>query len=117
MRHDTIGRRYPYVSLTIMRKLACLLLSIALVSPLPAFAFGNDNQDYDQCILQALGNSQSDIAANAIRRSCEALYKNGALLLPRERSYHVCVLQNMQNVRAPFAAQQILRACQRQNQM
>ncbi|WP_408290482.1 VF_A0006 family four-cysteine protein [Paraburkholderia sediminicola] len=100
-----------------MRNLACLFLSITLASPLSALAFGTDNPDYDQCILLSLRNSQSSMAANAIRRSCEALYRNGELLLPREKSYHVCVLQNVQSVRDEFAVQQILRACQRQNQM
>jgi hypothetical protein len=100
-----------------MRNLACLLLSITLASPLPALALGMDNPAYDQCILQSLANSQSSIAADVVRRSCEALYKNGALLLPREKSYHVCILQNMQSVRAVYAVQQILLACQRQNQM
>lgn len=100
-----------------MRNLAYLLLPLTLASPLPAMAFGMDNPDYDQCILQSLRNSQSNVAAEAIRRSCEALYRNGALLLPRERSYHVCVLENVQSVRDGYAVQQILRACQRQNQM
>jgi hypothetical protein len=100
-----------------MRNLVYLLLSITLASPLSALALGIDNPDYDQCILQSLRNSQSSMAADAIRRSCDALYRNGALLLPREKSYHVCVLQNMQNVRDEFAVNQILRACQRQNQM
>jgi hypothetical protein len=100
-----------------MRNLVYLLLSITLASPLSALALGIDNPDYDQCIQQSLRNSQSSMAADAIRRSCDALYRNGALLLPREKSYHVCVLQNMQNVRDEFAVQQILRACQRQNQM
>src|ERR1700742_3456885 len=112
MRHGTIGRRHPCVLPTIMRNLAYLLLSITLASPLSALALGTENPDYDQCILQSLANSQSNIAANVIRRSCEALYRNGALLLPREKSYHVCVLQNMQNVRAAYAVNQILRACQ-----
>jgi hypothetical protein len=90
---------------------------ICIASPLSALAFGTDNPDYDQCILQSLRNSQSSMAADAIRRSCEAIYRNGELLLPRERSYHVCVLQNLQGVRDGFAVQQMLRACQRQNQM
>jgi hypothetical protein len=100
-----------------MRKLARLLFLLIIASPLPVLAQGISNPDYDQCILQSLRDSQSTIAANEIRRSCEALYRNGALLLPRERSYHVCVLQNLQSVRGQFAIQQILRACQRQNQM
>jgi hypothetical protein len=100
-----------------MRNIAYLLLSIMLASPLPALAFGMSNPDYDQCILQSLRNSQSSTAAAVIRRSCDALYRNGALLLPREKSYHVCVLQNMQNVQSRFAIQQIQLACQRQNQM
>jgi hypothetical protein len=78
-----------------------------IASPLSALAFGMDNPDYDQCILQSLRNSQSSMAADAIRRSCEAIYRNGELLLPRERSYHVCVLQNLQGVRDGFAVQQM----------
>ncbi|MGF6607624.1 hypothetical protein OKW45_002524 [Paraburkholderia sp. WSM4175] len=100
-----------------MIKPASLLLSIALATPLSALALGTDNPDYDQCILGSLGNSQSTFAARVISDSCSALYRNGALLLPREKSYHVCVLQNVQTVRGAFAVQQILRACRRQNQM
>ncbi len=100
-----------------MLKFAYLLVSITLATPLPALALGGDNPDYDQCILRSLGNSQSNFAAHVISNSCEVLYKNGALLLPRERSYHVCVLQNVQTVRGAFAVQEILRACRRQNQM
>ncbi len=99
-----------------MLKLA-LLLSITLATPLSAWAFGGNNPDYDQCILRSLGNSQSSIAARVISNSCDALYRNGALLLPRERSYHVCVLQNVQTVRGAFAVQKILSVCRRQNQM
>lgn len=98
-----------------MRNLAYLLVSISLAAPLPALAFGNDNPDYDQCILQSLRNSESNVAADVMRHSCNALYRNNALLLPREKSYHVCVLQNMQNVRAIYAIRQIQAACQRQN--
>lgn len=117
-RSSTIGTcPYPCVSSRTMRNVAYLLLSITLASPLSALAFGNDNPDYDQCILLSLRNSQSRMAAGAIRDSCDALYRNGALLLPRERSYHVCVLQNVQSVRDAFAVNEILHACRRQNQM
>lgn len=98
-----------------MIKLAHLLLSITLAAPLTALAFGNDNSDYDQCILRSLGNTQSNFAARAITTACAALYRNGAMLLPRERAYHVCVLQNMQDVRGSFAVNEILHACRRQN--
>jgi hypothetical protein len=100
-----------------MSKLACLLFSIMIATPLPALAFGRDNPDYDQCILHSLADSQSTFAARAISNSCDALYKNSELLLPREKAYHVCVLQNVQTVRGAFAVQQILQACRRQNQM
>lgn len=100
-----------------MRKIAYLLLSIALTSPLPALAFETNNSDYDQCILLSLRNSESRMAAGAIKDSCDALYRNSALLLLREKSYHVCVLQNVQGVRDAFAVNEILHACRRQNQM
>jgi hypothetical protein len=100
-----------------MRKLAYLFLWITLAIPVSTFAYGGHNPSYDQCILQSLQNSQSSFAARAISGSCDALYRNGEMLLPRERAYHLCVLQNVQNVRGAFAVQQILRACQRQNSM
>ncbi|QYD73271.1 hypothetical protein KZJ38_26900 [Paraburkholderia edwinii] len=100
-----------------MRKLAYLLLPVTLVTPLSALAFVNDNPDYNQCIMHSLANSQSSFAARAISDSCDALYRNGELLLPRERAYHVCVLQNLQSVRGAFAVNEILHACRRQNQM
>ncbi|WP_434113376.1 VF_A0006 family four-cysteine protein [Paraburkholderia caffeinilytica] len=97
-----------------MRNLVYRLLLITLVSPL---AFGTDNPSYDQCILQSLRSSQNGMASDAIRRSCEALYRSRALLLPREKSYHVRVLQNLQGVGDGFAVREILRACRRQNQI
>lgn len=100
-----------------MRNFAHLVLSVTLLSPLSALAFGNDNPDYDQCILLSLRNSQSRFAANVIRDSCDALYRNGALLLPREKSYHQCVLQNVPGVRDAFSVNEIQRACRRQNSM
>ncbi|KXU83649.1 hypothetical protein CI15_24110 [Paraburkholderia monticola] len=100
-----------------MLKLANLFLSITLATPLAALAYGGNSPDYDQCILHSLGNSQSSFAARAISDSCDALYRNGAMLLPRERAYHVCVLQNVQTVRGAFAVNEILHACRRQNPM
>lgn len=99
-----------------MRKTAHLLLTATLaMTPLPALALGGGNPDYDQCILNSLANSQSTYAARVITNSCNALYRNSALLLPREKAYHVCVLQNVQSVRGVFAVNEILRACRRQN--
>jgi hypothetical protein len=100
-----------------MRNITYLFLSIMLASPLSAVAFGPNNSDYDQCILISLRNSESRQAATSIRDACDALYRNGELLLPREKSYHVCVLQNVQGVRDAFAVNEILHACRRQNQM
>ncbi|MDP9649753.1 VF_A0006 family four-cysteine protein [Paraburkholderia strydomiana] len=100
-----------------MHKLAYLLVSLTLAAPLSAFALGGENVEYDQCILNSLANSQSSYAARVIRNSCQALYVNSALLLPREKSYHVCILQNVQNVRGAFAVNEILHACRRQNRM
>ncbi|OLL27794.1 hypothetical protein BTH42_31750 [Burkholderia sp. SRS-W-2-2016] len=98
-------------------KLAYLFLSISLATPFSALAYGGDSSDYDQCILHSLANSQSIFAAREISNSCDALYRNGAMLLPRERAYHLCVLQNVQTVRGAFAVNEILHACRRQNQM
>ncbi|WP_323118832.1 VF_A0006 family four-cysteine protein [Burkholderia alba] len=91
-------------------------MSILLAAPLTASAFGSDDQ-YDQCILQALRNSESSSVANILRSSCQSLYRDGAMLLPREKAYHACILQNLPGVRDSFAAQQIMQACSRRNQM
>ncbi|MGF6573603.1 hypothetical protein ABH945_005724 [Paraburkholderia sp. GAS333] len=114
---DNRCRHYLLVSPGFMRNITYLILSIMLASPLPAVAFGPNNSDYDQCILLSLTNSESRQAATSIRDACYALYRNGELLLPREKSYHVCVLQNVQGVRDVFAVNEILHACRRQNRM
>lgn len=100
-----------------MRNITCLILSILLAAPLSAAAFGPNDSDYDQCILISLRNSESRQAATSIRDACDALYRNGELLLPRERSYQICVLQNVQGVKDAFAVNEILHACRRQNRM
>jgi hypothetical protein len=100
-----------------MLKLAYLVVATTLTTPLSALALGGENADYDQCILDSLSNSQSSYAARVLRDSCDALYRNSALLLPRERSSHVCVLQSVQSVRGAFAVNEILHACRRQNPM
>jgi len=100
-----------------MLKPAFPFVSITLAAVLSPLAYGSDNQEYDQCILHSLGNSQSSFAARQISSSCHALYRNGAMLLPRERAYHLCVLQNVQTVRGAFPVNEILHACRRQNQM
>ncbi|MFT4065233.1 VF_A0006 family four-cysteine protein [Paraburkholderia sp.] len=100
-----------------MPKFAYLFLWIMLAIPVSTLAYGGHNPGYDQCILQSLQNSQSSFAARAISDSCDALYRNGEMLLPRERAYHLCVLQNVQTVRGAFAVNEILHACRRQNPM
>jgi hypothetical protein len=118
IRRVTIPRPlFSGFSREIMLKLAYLLLSLTLATPVTALALGTDNSDYDQYILHYLGNSQSGFAARTVSNSCDALYRNSAMLLPRERAYHVCVLQNVQTVRGAFAVNEILHACRRQNQM
>jgi hypothetical protein len=99
-----------------MRRLFPWFVSLLFAAPLTAHAFGDDEQ-YDQCILQALRNSQSSTVANVLRGSCQSLYRDGAMLLPRERAYHVCILQNVPGVRDSYALQQIMLSCSRQNQM
>jgi hypothetical protein len=100
-----------------MHKLTHLFLWTTFAIPVSAFAYGGHNASYDQCILQSLQNSQSSFAARAVSDSCDALYRNGEMLLPRERAYHLCVLQNVQSVRGAFAVNEILHACRRQNPM
>lgn len=81
----------------------------------PALA---DNQsDYDNCMLVGLRDARSQIVTDYIQRSCYALYKNGEMLLPRERAYHECILQNMPGVREQFAIMRINAICTRRGQL
>ena len=99
-----------------MRNASRWLLSAALVLPLPAMAFGT-NAQYDQCMLLSLRNSQGSAAASMIKSSCQALYQNGNMLLPREVRFHQCILQNMPGVRDNFSVQQIRQTCRSLNPM
>jgi hypothetical protein len=115
--HSTIIENQLMGLFHTMLKYARLVVSLTLVTSVSSMAYASDNPDYDQCILHSLANSQSNFAARALSDSCDALYRNGAMLLPREKSYHLCVLQNVQAVRGAFAVNEILHACRRQNRM
>lgn len=78
-----------------------------------ALAFA-DNR-YDQCVLQSLRGTRSNIATVMITNACDTLYRNGSFLLPREQSYYGCLLQNLPGIEADNAAQQIGMICNRQN--
>lgn len=84
-----------------------------LLMPVAAAASLRDNAAYDDCMLQSLRESRSGDVTNLIRQSCDALYRNGALLLPRDRRYHECILQSLPGVRDEGAAQQIVSICRR----
>ncbi|MCA8502647.1 hypothetical protein LGN13_13145 [Burkholderia multivorans] len=91
----------------------------AVLPPLPAVASGLADGDaqYDQCMLQALRESRNGAAAQLIQRSCDALYRNSAMLLPRERRYHESIVQSLPGVRDNYAIQQIMAICSRRGEM
>jgi hypothetical protein len=72
---------------------------------------------YDECVLGSLRGSRNEAASDLMRRSCYSLYRNGAMLLPRERAYHYCILQNLPGVKEPSAIAQIAAVCSRRGQM
>ncbi|PMS29640.1 VF_A0006 family four-cysteine protein [Trinickia symbiotica] len=75
------------------------------------------NSAYDQCVLQSLRDSWNSAASMLIQQSCDTLYRNGALLLPRERAFHECMIQALPGVRDDFAIQQISAICRRRGAM
>jgi len=98
-----------------IRAIACA--AAALVLPGAAFALGDDYAQYDDCMLNALRESRNGAAAQLIQRSCDALYRNNAMLLPRERRFHECVVQSLPGVRDNYAIQQIMSICSRRGEM
>ncbi|MBR8060686.1 VF_A0006 family four-cysteine protein [Burkholderia dolosa] len=92
-------------------------VALALTLPRAAFALTDGDAQYDQCMLQALRESRNGAAAQLIQRSCDALYRNNAMLLPRERRYHECVVQSLPGVRDNYAIQQIMAICSRRGEM
>ena len=66
-----------------IRAIACAAVALAL--PGAAFALTDGSAQYDDCMLNALRESRNGAAAQLIQRSCDALYRNNAMLLPRER--------------------------------
>ncbi|KWF17767.1 VF_A0006 family four-cysteine protein [Burkholderia pseudomultivorans] len=102
-----------------IRSIAIAVVAAALAPALPAAASGltDGNAQYDDCMLQALRESRNGAAAQLIQRSCDALYRNSAMTLPRERRYHECVVQSLPGVRDNYAIQQILSICSRRGDM
>ncbi|RBL67491.1 hypothetical protein C3E98_031665 [Pseudomonas sp. MWU13-2625] len=85
--------------------------------PSAAFALTDGYAQYDECMLGALRDSRNGAAAQLIQRSCDALYRNNAMLLPRERRFHECVVQSLPGVRDNYAIQQIMAICSRRVEM
>ncbi|RQR63602.1 hypothetical protein DIE19_09315 [Burkholderia sp. Bp9126] len=90
---------------------------VALTMPAAAFALTDNYAQYDECVLQSLRDSWNSAAARLIRQSCDALYLNNAMLLPRERRYYECILQSLPGVRDNVAIRQILAICSRRGEM
>ncbi|PMS14385.1 hypothetical protein C0Z18_31765 [Trinickia dabaoshanensis] len=84
-----------------------------LAMPVAAQASLRDNAAYDDCMLQTLRESRNGDVTNLIRQSCDAIYRNGAMLLPRDRRYHECILQSLPGVRDEAAVEQIVSICRR----
>ncbi|KVC70151.1 hypothetical protein WI73_15205 [Burkholderia ubonensis] len=90
---------------------------VALAMPAAAFALTDGYAQYDECVLQSLRESWNPAAARLIRQSCDALYLNNAMLLPRERRYYECILQSLPGVRDNVAIREILTICSRRGEM
>lgn len=88
-------------------------LLVILAMPISVEALMGANAAYDECMLRSLRESRSGQVTNFIRQSCDAIYRNGAMLLPRDRIYHECILQSLPGVRDEAAAQQIVSICRR----
>lgn len=91
------------------------LLLVAILSPLSAAAF-NEEQGYNQCILNALRGSRNPTATGFMRNACDQLYRNWAMLLPRDRAYHTCILDSLGGVKDTYAVQELVAACSRQSE-
>ncbi|AAU48387.1 VF_A0006 family four-cysteine protein [Burkholderia pseudomallei] len=91
------------------------LLLVAVFSPLSAAAF-NEEQGYNQCILNALRGSRNPTATGLMRNACDQLYRNWAMLQPRDRAYHTCILDSLGDVKDTYAVQQLAAACSRQSE-
>ncbi|KVG61482.1 VF_A0006 family four-cysteine protein [Burkholderia pseudomultivorans] len=100
-----------------IRSIAIAVVAAMLALPAAASGLSDGDAQYDQCMLQALRESRNGAAAQLIQRSCDALYRNSAMTLPRERRYHECVVQSLPGVRDNYAIQQILSICSRRGEM
>ncbi|HEY4802281.1 MAG TPA: VF_A0006 family four-cysteine protein [Paraburkholderia sp.] len=97
---------------------AALRTAIGLLGLLTVHAALADGQSsYDDCMLAGLRDARNEVASNYVQRSCYALYRNGEMLLPREKAYHECILQNMPGAREPSAISRIAQICSRRGQL
>jgi hypothetical protein len=86
-----------------------------LLTVQPVLAYGQ--AAYDDCMLTGLRDARNAVASNYIQRACYSLYKNGEMLLPREKAYYECILENMPGAREPSAITQIAQICSRRGQL
>ncbi|RKR45268.1 hypothetical protein B0G82_2914 [Paraburkholderia sp. BL17N1] len=92
---------------------AISLLGLLIMHP----AFADGPSTYDDCMLLGLRDARSQVASNYIQRSCYALYRNGEMLLPREKAYYECILDNMPGAWVPSTIMQINAICSRRSQL
>ncbi len=96
-----------------MSRRALLLLSALVMSGAAEAAMFGNAAAYDDCMLHSLRESRHGEVTRYLQQSCDALYRNGAMLLLRDRRYHECVLQSLPGVRDSAAVQQIVSICRR----
>lgn len=51
-----------------------------------------------------------------MRNACDQLYRNWAMLQPRDLAYHTCILDSLGDVKDTYAVQQLAAACSRQSE-
>jgi hypothetical protein len=94
---------------------ASILLSIASVGTSAAAEGFNDNNDgYNQCVIQAMRGTRSVTAVQIMQNACQKLWFEAAMMRDADKRYYVCLLQSLPGVENDYGAQVVAAACGRQ---
>lgn len=89
------------------------LLLLMILQPMSAIA-ANDEDAYQQCLLQHAPQVQLPQVWSLLKKSCHQLHRE-LVVLPEKKAFHQCVLQHLPQVELVEAVSDVVKACASQH--
>ncbi len=98
-----------------MRYIFVIIVFAISLTASPIYAGPEDQEQYDDCILEHLKNAKLDLATQLIKEACREIHKNPGLLSHKRRDYNECLLEYLPGIQSGDAVLEIQSACKRKH--